>query len=387
MNKGKSFNILDFGISKIRFSVFDQSFKEKYFDSKSISLENNYSNHFITIENIIKNSEKSISNHIEDIIVTLDPIELFTIDLSLKKNLDGKVKILKVFDSLLLELNQIINSSYSKFRIVHTIIDSCIIDNKFYEELPKPEIEISKIKVHFKVICFPNKIINDLKYMFNKININVLNFYCTSFVKSLSHMRKLSLDNACFLEIGLNRTSLINYKKNKLKFIQTVPIGGFNITKDIAKVFNIPLKDAEKIKKSFSKSETEFSYTDNSNHTEITLKEIITKNISINLLKKVILYRVQEIIDVAFEKLNIQNHFVNLDDTELFLIGDGSIIFKDNSFDLKNKYQFKNISYYNETDNEICNAGLVYYLNNYEIPKITKKKQGLFEKFFNFFEK
>ena len=63
------------------------------------------------------------------------------------------------------------------------------------------------------------------------------------------------------------------------------------------------------------------------------------------------------------------------------------MIFKDNSFDLNNKNQFKNISYYNETDNEICNSGLVYYLNNYEIPKIINKKQGLFEKFFNFFEK
>ena len=185
----------------------------------------------------------------------------------------------------------------------------------------------------------------------------------------------------------MNRTSLITYKKNKLKSIQTIPIGGFNITKDIAKIFNISLEDAEKIKKSFTKSETEFSYENNSNDTDIILKELITKKISINLLKKVILYRAQEIIDLAFKKLNSQNHFINLDDTELFLIGDGSMIFKDNSFDLNNKNQFKNISYYNETDNEICNSGLVYYLNNYEIPKIINKKQGLFEKFFNFFAK
>ena len=29
----------------------------------------------------------------------------------------------------------------------------------------------------------------------------------------------------------------------------------------------------------------------------------------------------------------------------------------------------------------------IYYLNNYEIPKIINKKQGIFEKFFNFFSK
>ena len=78
----------------------------------------------------------------------------------------------------------------------------------------------------------------------------------------------------------MNRTSLITYKKNKIKSIQTIPIGGFNITKDIAKIFNISLEDAEKIKKSFNKSETEFSYENNSNDTDIILKELITKNIN-----------------------------------------------------------------------------------------------------------
>ena len=35
---------------------------------------------------------------------------------------------------------------------------------------------------------------------------------------------------------------------------------------------------------------------------------------------------------------------------------------------------------------KFVNVVLNYYLNNYELPKIINKKQGLFEKFFNFFE-
>ena len=58
MIKQDFFNILDYGNSKIRFSVFDNNLNEKYSNSKILVLENDYSNHFDTIEGIIKNSEK-----------------------------------------------------------------------------------------------------------------------------------------------------------------------------------------------------------------------------------------------------------------------------------------------------------------------------------------
>ena len=64
-----------------------------------------------------------------------------------------------------------------------------------------------------------------------------------------------------------------------------------------------------------------------------------------------------------------------------------SLIFKDNSFYLNDKFEFKSINLYKETDSEICNSALIYHLENYEIPKIINKKQGLFERFFNYFNK
>ena len=72
---------------------------------------------------------------------------------------------------------------------------------------------------------------------------------------------------------------------------------------------------------------------------------------------------------------------------ELFLIGDGSILFKNNSFYLTDKFGFNSINYFEENDIQICNSGLAYYLNQYNRQRKTVKKQGLFEKFFNFFDK
>ena len=161
------------------------------------------------------------------------------------------------------------------------------------------------------------------------------------------------------MDIGWERTSIIIYENYKLKFIDTIPIGGFHITKDISKIFKIDLEEAENIKKSFNKSENEFSYKNEEKLNQISAVEIFNKNISVDLLKKVILYRVQEIIDLSLNKLQI-----NLKNTDLsdFLIGGGSILFKNNSFYLKDKSEFNSINYYVEQDAEICKSGLTYYL-------------------------
>ena len=86
--------------------------------------------------------------------------------------------------------------------------------------------------------------------------------------------------------------------------------------------------------------------------------KLLNKNISIDLLKKVILYRVQEIIDLTFKKSKINNIKKNLKDTDLFLIGEGSKLFNNNSFYLNDKFGFKSINFYNETDVQICKCGL-----------------------------
>ena len=387
MSKENYFNVFDFGDSKIRFSVFDFKFSEKYSETKLVSNENKSVNKFSEIKNIIKRAENKISSHIEDVILALDNSETLTIEISLYKNLDFKSQTIKIYNSILLELKQIVELNYSNFEILHIVIDNCIIDNKIYYELPQNILDTNNIKIDFKIICFPKNLILNLKENFNKNNLNIKKIFCTSYIKSLSYLRKLSLKNVSFLEIGYRRTSLISYEENKLKFIQSIPIGGFHITNDISKVFNFSIDLAEKIKKSFNKKETEFSYSTKEEKNYMTTSEILNKKISLDLLKKVILYRVQEIIDIAFEKSNIVKHDNNFKNADVFLIGDGSLLFDNNSFYLNDKFEFNSINFFGETDTQICNSVLIHYLNNYEIPKINKRKRGLFERFFNYFSK
>ncbi len=380
-----NYNIIDFGLSKIRFSVFDKNLVEKFSETKDVKINENYDNHFHSIIEIIKKAEKKISSHIKDVILITDTSKLFTIDISLNKYLEKKITIKKAYHSMVLELEQLISNNYNEYHIVHIILDKCLINDNTFAKLPKNIYVLGNIKLDFKVICFPKKLILNLKNKFIQNNLNVLNIYCTSYVKSLLYNSQIENKKVTFLEIGWERSSLVYYEKDKLKFINSIAIGGFHITKDISKIFNISIEDAEKIKKSFNKSETEFSYETNNKSDVATAKDILKKKISINLLKKVILYRVQEIIDLSFKQLNKQVYKYSFKNSELFLIGDGSILFNDNSFYLDNGFGFKSINFFQENDTQICKSGLIHYFNNYQTPEIRAKKQGLFEKFFNFF--
>ena len=160
-----------------------------------------------------------------------------------------------------------------------------------------------------------------------------------------------------------------------------------HITKDISEIFKIAYVEAENIKRTFNKSETEFSFEDTDSEVSVSITEILKKKIPINLLKKVILYRVQEIIELSFKRSNIKNYDINLKNLDLFFIGEGSVILNENFFHLSDDFEFKNLNFFEEKNDEICKSILVHFLNNYQIPNKINKKIGVFEKFFNFFSK
>ena len=384
MSKNNFFNIIDLGSSKIRLSVFNDKNEEIFSSSSLLNSTKDNQNYFEELKKTIKIAEKKISSHIEDIILLLDPSKIFTIDISLNKKTDKKMKVKQIYNLLLMELNHLIKNNYDKHELTHIYLDQCIVDSKIYSRLPIDKKDINNLKVDFKLICLPKILVFDLKNIFKLNNLNITNIFCTSYVKSLTYLSTININKISFLDIGWERSTSILYKNFRLQSIKTIPVGSFHITKDISKIFKISIDDAEKIKKVFNKSKTEFSYINNSND-NISVKEIINKNISIDLLKKVILYRIQEILDLAFNssKLETNSH----SDADLFLTGGGSNLFNNNSFYLNDNFNFNSIKFYEENDKEICSSALKYYLKIKQEYQTINKKTGLFERFFNFFDK
>ena len=387
MNKNNFINIIDLGSSQIRLTVFNNKSDIQFSQSFPNKINDKYSNTAENLKEIIKIAEKNISSHIENVVVMLDSNNQISIDISIRKKFENKQSILKIHESLILEINQLINSNYLNYNIIHTLLSGCIIDGKNYNKIPDKKIKINEIKAEFKIICLPKILIKDIKNNFAKDNVQIINIYCTSYIKSLLYSKKINSEKIAFIEIGLKRASLILLSNYKLEVFHSIPIGSFHITKDISNVLNIDFDEAENIKKFFNKTETEFSYNNQNNTNSISIKTIFNKNISIDTLKQVILYRVQEILDLLYRRSKISNLNLELKNINLYFIGEGSKLLNNNSFHLEDNFNFKSISFYDETNEEICNAGLNFYLNTKNRIIKSNKKQGFFERFFNYFSK
>ena len=391
MEKNNLSTIIDFGSTNLRLGVFDEKLSNLFFKTKEINQNDNFENYVKSINLIIREAEKKISTHLENITVLYDTPEICSVDICIKKKLDHMANFNENILSMILEANNLINNHYQNKKIIHLIIKKYIINDKEFFNIPDEIPKLDSLILEIKLILLPYSRYKNVIEIFNKNNLKVLNFFSSSLVKSFQYIELFQETKfVAFLDIGLDRSTLIFFNNKKIDFLNNIPIGGNHISKDISQIMKLKLDDSEKLKKTFSKSETDFTYSDTvSSDSNYTINKIIGKNISIDLLKKVVLARVEEIIKLSFKDLSILKNIDSYQDLNFVLIGNGSKIFNKNSFHIEDKYNFKEINFYEENDLEICIAGLKYEKNfnekNVKKFKKNQKKIGFFHKFFNFF--
>ena len=171
--------------------------------------------------------------------------------------------------------------------------------------------------------------------------------------------------------MGYNKTSINYYDKNNFIFFHTLPIGGNHITKDLSKILNIDLVIAEQIKL----------------HFDTDKKILIEHNISLDLIRKIIFARIEEILELSIKSIGLNEDLVAINEFRLIVMGEGSKIL-DNKF--KDKISFsKKIDLLEETNLGICESALRISegTNKKEVVIIPKKQTnvGFFEKLFHFF--
>ena len=98
---------------------------------------------------------------------------------------------------------------------------------------------------------------------------------------------------------------------------------------------------------------------------------------------------VEEIIQLSLQDINFSGRIDKKQSFSLVLIGNGSKIFNKNSFQMEDKYNFKEINFYEENDHETCESGLIFKQNFEDINRKNLKKNqnklGIFHRFFNIF--
>lgn len=88
-----------------------------------------------------------------------------------------------------------------------------------------------------------------LKYAGLNLDGLILETLATSNIVLMPEEKEIGV---LLVDIGAGHTDISVYKNSKLEFYDTIPVGGDNITNDIALTFEIPYDEAEKLKKQYN---------------------------------------------------------------------------------------------------------------------------------------
>ena len=376
--------VIDFGSKNLRLGVFDLSSKYIYSSHQKIIESSEKS-----LDILIKDAEKYLSKHIDNVVVLYDSPKFYSLDISIKKTFDYDVLIKNVYNNLIEEAHFIVSQNNFKDQIIHIVVNNIFIDDNKKLNKIMEDIKIKTLILEIKFICLNKIIVDEISSKFKNNNLKIINLYCSSYVKTINYMRRLNHKNYIFfLDTGFERSSSLIFNMNKFDFFKSIPLGGNNVTKDISQVLKLDPEYSEDLKIKFNKLESEISFN-KSDRNEINLySEIIEKNISIELLKQVIEARLGEIIELLLLKTNYIKNLKDKIKPILVVFGSGTRLLSNNNDILKKI--FSKIIIVDENDSNVCKSGLDYHKSDESFLNKTKKKpkkQGFFETFFNLFSK
>ena len=384
----KSLNVfIDFGSSKIRLGIYNKETSKNIIILEKDCISNFNLNNFDIknsneiIKDLIKSAEKKINNHIKNINLMIDTPDMFSIDISIKKNSDSRQYSKNDIKSLLNEAKSLVQKNYLNKKIVHMIVKKFIFDDEEFFEIPNKEINYNSLIIELKFICFADQIWKNLQDSFNSNYINIDNLYCSSYVRSSSYNSLFNdFNKKVILDIGYEKSSITVFQDNRILYFNILPVGGRHITNDISIILKINQDDAENLKKRLNQSETIFENKIDKN------KQAESSDLS----NQVIFARVDEIIKLNLADEYFNTFFQNKDSCILIFIGEGSKILNKNSIYLEEKFDFfSEISFFEENTTIICDSGFNFNQlgKSQEVNFLPKKRKskGFFEKFFNFF--
>ena len=377
--------ILDVGSKNLKLGVFNNENKNIYSAKKII---NDTFEKSLNI--LVRDAEKYLSSHIDDVVVLYDSPKYYSLEISIKKVFDYSTSIKKIYNDLIQEAHFLISRNNFKDQVIHLIINNIIVDeNKTLDKITN-DFKIKSLVLEIKFICLNKILIENITNKFKNNNLKISNLYCTSYVNIFSFKKQLvSKDYLYFIDIGFERSSGFIFNNNKFESFKSIPIGGNNITKDISKILKLSIEYSEDLKIKFNRSENDISFIKNSTNEINPFSETIEKNISIDLLKQIIVARLDEIIELSIlESASIKN-LNSLSKHKLIITGGGSLLLP-NNYNLSINKIFSELVSYDENDSLVCETGLDYHKSNESFHiKIREKfkKSGFFENFFNLFSK
>ncbi len=131
---------------------------------------------------------------------------------------------------------------------IHIIPREFVVDNQGGIKYPIG-MSGTRLEVETHIITTPNSYWQNLKKCVEQLGLNVYDVVFTGWASSLSVLTDTEKElGVTLLDIGAGTTSISIFEEGSVIYSGVIPIGGINITSDLAIGLQLSLEDAEKIK-------------------------------------------------------------------------------------------------------------------------------------------
>ena len=321
-----------------------------------------------SFQEVMKKIEDKTKKIVSDVFVGINARDLKITEISKKIKLkDGKVSsydikkaISKAKDStILLEDEEIVDCIINFYKLDGKVLDGNIIG--WHGET---------VEFNFTMIIGKTSRLDGYRNVVRKSSYNFCGFYINIIAgRNIFLEGKGSLGLKAIVDIGAETIETAVFSNGVIKHISSRPLGGHNITKDLAICGEYSIASAEQIKKIFSKNyETVFK--------DITLKDdlkIGTNTVSKELFYEVTEARLEELIN--YVKFDLKNTSFYEGLCSIILYGDG-VTYYENIKNIVNKQIYKKCTVatndylgMKKTENITSLAGVKEVFNRYSILK------------------
>lgn len=207
----------------------------------------------------------------------------------IKRVMNSRVKVSQELIDSLMDENR--NTQYNDREILEVIPQEYRMGNNL--EADPVGTQTDQIEGRYMNVIARTQLQENIRRCMREAGLEVVELFTTPLVLADSLLSDTEKRSGCALiDLGAETTTVSIYTKNMLRHLATIPLGGNNITNDIASLKKVEFEEAEALKTKYGvallekKSSDEYKNIDISNDRKIDELE----------LKQIIIARVEEII-------------------------------------------------------------------------------------------
>jgi len=208
--------------------------------------------------------------------------------------------------------------------ILHIFSSNYKIDKKINVENPIG-FKANTFSIDIHAVLADHSSIDNLKNIINSCELSVENYVFGAYALGLSFLTTQDLSESIIcIDFGKDKTSFSIFENNTLSYVGVVPFGSNHISKDLAKVLDIKLEVADRIKIESGDCLLNENIKDKLEYLPVHLfPDDDFRKISKTMVNTIINSRVEEILQLVYRKIKSYN-LIDIKSKKIYLSGRGS---------------------------------------------------------------